>query len=73
MKICRDKADFYDGQVCIGCFREAFEIGTWASFTSLEKQYALLDATDRVDDTFVDGRIRRDELLRQAKYWQDLL
>jgi predicted Fe-S protein YdhL (DUF1289 family) len=72
-KICRYKADFYDGQVCIGCFREAFEIGTWVSFTPLEKQYALLDATDRVDDTFVDGSIRRDELLRQAKYWQDLV
>ena len=45
--ICRYKRDFYDGQVCIGCHRDIFEIKSWISFSDAEKQIALLDAADR--------------------------
>ena len=47
IRICRYNANIYQGQVCIGCFREAYEIGTWSSMTPLEKYYTLLDAADR--------------------------
>ena len=70
-RICRYNADCYDGQVCIGCFREAYEIGTWASMTDMEKAYALLDAADRSSVQDFEGSITKDELLRQAKHWQD--
>ena len=90
VRICRYNANFYDGQICIGCYRDAFEISTWARMAWQEKAWALLDAADRVpegcdviegddsgDDT--DGgsncdfsaAISRDELLRQAKYWEE--
>ena len=35
-RICRYNADFFDGQVCIGCYREAYEIGTWTSMSPYE-------------------------------------
>ena len=46
-RICRYNSSFYDGQVCIGCFREAFEIGTWENMTPTQKSMTLLDAIDR--------------------------
>jgi glyoxylase I family protein len=49
-RICRYNADFYNGQVCIGCFREAYEIGRWNSMTASERSMALLDAADRYPD-----------------------
>ena len=49
-RICRYKRDFYDGQVCIGCYREVFEIKFWASFNEIEKKDALRDADERRDE-----------------------
>ena len=76
-RICRYNANFFDGQVCIGCFREAYEIGTWAGMTGIEKSYTLLDAADRTklldgtDNSYFEGSISQDELLRQAEYWKE--
>ena len=70
VRICRYNADCYDGAVCIGCFREAFEIGQWASLSAPEKSYALQDAADRWQPGY-EGSVSRDELLRQAAVWAD--
>ena len=64
-RICRYNKDFYNGQVCIGCFREALEIQDWQSYQAKEKVYALQDAADRWSPEF-DGSITSSELLRQA-------
>ena len=55
VRICRYNADFYSGAVCIGCFREAFEIGSWSSFTDQQKLYAYQDALDRCQSAELDG------------------
>jgi glyoxylase I family protein len=70
-RICRYNADFYGGQVCIGCFREGFEIGTWSSMSDMERSYALLDAADRSSEEMFDGSISKEELLRQARDWEE--
>lgn len=91
VRICRYNANFYDGQICIGCYRDAHEISSWPKLTGQEKAWALLDAADRVPegcniveegDARGDGAdsgscdfsaaISKDELLRQAKYWEKL-
>lgn len=36
-----------DGQVCIGCFRDPYEISNWYKLTETEKTIALEDAQDR--------------------------
>lgn len=75
VRICRYNADFYDGAVCIGCFREAFEIQTWASSTAQEKAYTLEDALDRLDDASgggFEGSVPREELVRQMEWHQSL-
>ena len=78
-RICRYNADFFDGQVCIGCYREAYEIGTWASMSPSEKHMGLLDAIDRLEGNLfatsslaLDGAITLDELRRQADYWKSV-
>jgi glyoxylase I family protein len=79
-RMCRYNADFFGGQVCIGCYREAFEIGTWGSMSPSQKYIALLDAIDRRDENTaskgsslaLDGSISLDELKRQADYWKEL-
>ena len=79
-RICRYNANFYDGQVCIGCYREAYEISTWNSMTHSERSYALLDAADRCEDRQSDennnqicnvfeGSVSRNDLKRQAEAW----
>lgn len=70
-RICRYNADFYDGQVCIGCYRDGFEISQWHAMTNIERSYALMDAADRVDSGGIEfeGAVSQDELLRQAKIW----
>jgi len=72
-RICRYNADFYGGSVCIGCFRDSFEIGTWGSMDPIEKMYALEDAAGRCEETSnierFEGGISGQELLRQAKLW----
>lgn len=71
-RICRYNANFYNGQVCIGCFREAYEIGTWTSMTDIERYYTLLDAADREDSSDnLDGSISKEELLKQAQAWKE--
>lgn len=55
VRICRYNADFYGGAVCIGCFREAFEIGFWSSFTDQERLYAYQDALDRCQSARLNG------------------
>lgn len=72
IRICRYNSSFHDGQVCIGCYREAFEISKWGSMSAIEKSMTLLDAIDRCDGgegTF-EGAISKDELIRQCNYWE---
>jgi predicted Fe-S protein YdhL (DUF1289 family) len=76
VRICRYNADFFGGAVCIGCFREAFEIGNWASFSSQERLYALQDALDRLDSVghegndHFEGSIDRNELEAMVAYYR---
>jgi predicted Fe-S protein YdhL (DUF1289 family) len=76
-RICRYNANVFDGHVCIGCFRDTYEIGNWESMAPLEKYYALLDAVDRLEEVVKGPTIdesatgtSRLELLRQAEYWK---
>lgn len=77
-RICRYNANVYDGQVCIGCFRETYEIGAWQGMLPSEKYFALLDANDRLvgllangDEHVVDAAITTEDLDRQAEYWKE--
>ena len=70
VRICRYNADCYDGAVCIGCFRDGFEIGQWASMTPMERGYALQDTADRWQPGY-EGAVSKEELLRQAQYWEE--
>mmetsp|Transcript_24860 Transcript_24860/g.31667 ORF Transcript_24860/g.31667 Transcript_24860/m.31667 type:complete len:236 (-) Transcript_24860:48-755(-) len=73
-RICRYNQKFYDGQVCIGCFRDAYEIGTWSSMSNTEKSFALLDAADRIPDNNegFSASVKKEELLRQSRMWVEL-
>ena len=86
IRICRYNSSFYDGKVCIGCFREAYEIQMWQSMSQREKSMTLLDAIDRCSendqsaasseghvggDNF-EGAITEEELTRQYRHWADL-
>ena len=78
-RICRYNSNVFDGKVCIGCFRETFEIGNWQSLAPIEKYYALLDAADRLEAIIgsntieeSDTGISRQDLLLQADYWKSL-
>lgn len=76
-RICRYNNNVFDGQVCIGCFRDTFEIGAWSSLTAEEKHFALLDAADRMAEAFgiideASTGTSSQELLRQAEYWRSL-
>ena len=46
-RICRRNPSFMDGTVCIGCFLADDEVRGWSSFTSREREWALLDAAER--------------------------
>jgi len=73
-RICRYNADFYDGKVCIGCFRESYEISAWSSMSSIERSYALYDAIDRCSvchESKFEGSVSVDDLQAQAKYWTE--
>jgi glyoxylase I family protein len=76
-RICRYNSNFFDGQVCIGCYREAFEVECWQSQTPLQKAMTLLDCIDRCndssrDDKKFDGSISVEELNRQYDHWSSL-
>jgi predicted Fe-S protein YdhL (DUF1289 family) len=70
VRICRYNADFFQGQVCIGCFREIWEISNWVHFSNVERSYTLMDSADRWNSA-LEGSIAKEELLRQAKLWAD--
>ena len=70
VRICRYNADCYDGAVCIGCFRDGFEIGQWASMSPLERSYALQDAADRWQPGY-EGSVSKEALVQQAQYWEE--
>ena len=46
-RICRRNPSFMDGTVCVGCFLADDEVRGWSSFTSREREWALLDAAER--------------------------
>lgn len=79
-RICRYNSSFYDGRVCIGCFREGYEIETWQSMNSMQKSMTLLDAIDRCSENQGDeetrgkfeGAITTEELTRQYLHWTAL-
>lgn len=74
VRICRYNSSFHDGQVCIGCYREAYEIQEWASMSAVEKSFTLIDAMDRCENsegTF-EGAISKDELVKQYQYWEEI-
>lgn len=80
-RICRYNSSFYEGQVCIGCFRETYEIEMWRSMTPIQKSMTLLDAIDRCADhdqgdgvkgENFDGTSTMEESLNQQyKYWYE--
>mmetsp|Transcript_16466 Transcript_16466/g.47320 ORF Transcript_16466/g.47320 Transcript_16466/m.47320 type:complete len:411 (-) Transcript_16466:24-1256(-) len=84
VRICRYNSAFYNGQVCIGCFRDGHEIGAWSSMSPREKAWALMDAADRCPSSSsgeregtnekaefrFDGAVSREELMRQAEGWE---
>ena len=78
VRICRYNSDFYDGAVCIGCFREAFEIGNWAGFAPTERIYALQDALDRLEslDSMgsrqLEGSVSQQELEEMIDYYRTI-
>jgi predicted Fe-S protein YdhL (DUF1289 family) len=73
VRLCRYNSNFFNGQVCIGCFRETYEISQWSSLDNREKACALQDAFDRwqCSSSFatLDGSITGDELMQQADAW----
>ncbi len=81
-RICRYNNNFFNGKVCIGCFRETIEISSWSQMTNLEKGFALEDAADRCDESCIgtiqegdirfDGGVDSNELRKQAQAWFEL-
>jgi predicted Fe-S protein YdhL (DUF1289 family) len=84
-RICRYNANVYDGEVCIGCFRDGYEISQWSRMTADEKACALEDAADRLaaitmsssstrtSEGFgagLGGSVSENELRRQAEGWK---
>ena len=47
VKICKYKKDFMAGKVCIGCFREQFEITNWVKMNNSEKLLVIEDTKER--------------------------
>ena len=73
VKICRYSRDFFDGQVCIGCFREQYEVRQWAAMSAGEKAFTLLDAAERCPahaEEIFPGGVSAAELERQAQQWR---
>jgi len=72
-RICRYNANFLDGQVCIGCFRETYEISSWSGMSDEDRYYAVLDAKDRAvagADMDLEGSVSLQDLERQAQFWK---
>ena len=47
IKICKYDVDFMNGMVCIGCFREQYEIANWLRMNEKERDLAYIDIRDR--------------------------
>ena len=47
VKICKYDDDFMNGMVCIGCFREQYEIANWLRMNEKERDLAYNDIRDR--------------------------
>tara|TARA_B100001105_G_C22322608_1_gene413225 strand:+ start:226 stop:432 length:207 start_codon:yes stop_codon:yes gene_type:complete len=47
VKICKYDSKFLDGMVCIGCFREQYEITNWLKMTAEERKQVLQDTEER--------------------------
>ncbi len=76
-RICRYNSNCYDGNVCIGCFRDVHDIEHWSGLSTDEKMYALEDAADRCHEIksrgfVLEGSLEEPELRRQASMWGDV-
>ena len=74
-RICRYNSKFYNGQVCIGCFRDEYDIRNWDTYDNLSRKTSLEDAGDRCgesDGLSFEGSISCSELYRQAASWSAL-
>ena len=47
VKICKYNNKFMDGMVCIGCFREQYEITNWLKMSAKEKKQVFIDIEER--------------------------
>jgi predicted Fe-S protein YdhL (DUF1289 family) len=47
VSICKYDPNFLNGQVCIGCFREQYEIINWHKMSTKEKKVAQEDIIKR--------------------------
>jgi predicted Fe-S protein YdhL (DUF1289 family) len=47
VKICKYDDNFMNGMVCIGCFREQYEITNWLSMSEKERDLAYIDIRNR--------------------------
>ena len=50
VKICKYNEAFMNGRVCIGCFREQFEITNWPRMSDEAKALALKDGNERREE-----------------------
>ena len=50
VNICKYDKNFMDGFVCIGCFREQYEITNWSKLSSKEKAIIYQDITSRMSE-----------------------
>ena len=65
-RICRYNEQFYDGEVCVGCFRDSHEIANWGIFSSTEKMFALEDAVDRLRESRTTSMALEGGILRES-------
>ena len=47
VKICKYDDAFMSGMVCIGCFREQYEITNWLRMTEKERDLVYIDIRNR--------------------------
>ena len=47
VKICKYDKNFMNGMVCIGCFREQFEITSWTSMSANQKKEVIENSKER--------------------------
>lgn len=64
-RICRFNKDFYEGQVCIGCFRTVDEMRTWESLDARARSWTEEDMAERRAE--FDGRFAGGASARRPK------